>query len=141
MALCLVRDRNVSEIPTPVSLDLRAWREQSSTSRSVGEWKFGVGRGSDNVVMITLGTGLGPAAVVEGQLIRGKHGQAVVHKTVRYGGRDCSCGYVDCAKAEASTEFLGGNCDLNPDSLKMMQMIEIPKEDSVLNLFWSGQAQ
>jgi glucokinase len=75
----------------------------------VGEWKHGAGRGSDNVVMLTLGTGLGTSAVIEGQLLRGKHGQAGVlggHTTVRYGGRECSCGNIGCAEAEASTAFL-----------------------------------
>src|ERR1035438_3648396 len=59
--------------------------------------------------MITLGTGLGTAAVIEGKLLRGQHGQAGVlggHSTVRYGGRDCSCGNIGCAEAEASTAFL-----------------------------------
>src|ERR1019366_9751574 len=75
----------------------------------VGEWKHGAGRSSDNVVMITLGTGIGTAAIIEGKLLRGAHGQAGVlggHSTVCYGGRACSCGNVGCAEAEASTAFL-----------------------------------
>jgi glucokinase len=75
----------------------------------VGEWKFGAGRGSDNMVMMTLGTGLGTAAVMEGQLLRGIHGQAGVlggHASVRYNGRQCYCGNVGCAEAEASTAVL-----------------------------------
>jgi glucokinase len=60
--------------------------------------------------MITLGTGLGTSAVIEGRLLRGEHGQAGVlggHITVHYGGRHCTCGNVGCAEAEASTAFLG----------------------------------
>jgi len=60
-------------------------------------------------VMITLGTGLGVSALVEGRVLRGKHGQAGVlggHMTVRYGGRACSCGNNGCAEAEASTAYL-----------------------------------
>lgn len=99
--------------------DLRAWAKQEmnlplviendARMALVGEWKHGAGRGSDNVVMITLGTGLGTAAVIEGKLLRGAHGQAGVlggHSTVRYGGRACSCGNLGCAEAEASTAFL-----------------------------------
>lgn len=105
-----------------MSIDLRAWAKQEmnlplaiendARMALVGEWKQGAGRGSDNVVMMTLGTGLGTSAVIEGRLLRGKHGQAGVlggHSTVRYGGRDCSCGNVGCAEAEASTAFL---CDV-----------------------------
>ncbi|MEI6197706.1 MAG: ROK family protein, partial [Verrucomicrobiota bacterium] len=42
----------------------------------IGEWKFGAGRGSDDVVMITLGTGIGTSAVIQGRVLRGQHGQA-----------------------------------------------------------------
>lgn len=103
-----------------MQFDLRAWAwqefnlplaiENDARMALVGEWKHGAGRDSDNAVMMTLGTGLGTAAVIEGRLLRGKHGQAGVlggHSTVRYGGRACSCGNVGCAEAEASTAFLG----------------------------------
>ena len=105
-----------------MGIDLRTWAkeemnlplaiENDARMALVGEWKHGAGRGSDNVVMITLGTGLGTSALIEGRLLRGKHGQAGVlggHSTVRYGGRDCTCGNVGCAEAEASTAFL---CDV-----------------------------
>jgi glucokinase len=105
-----------------MSIDLRGWAknefnlplaiENDARMALIGEWKYGAGRDSDNAVMITLGTGLGTAAVIEGCVLRGKHGQAGVlggHSTVRYGGRDCSCGNVGCAEAEASTAFL---CDV-----------------------------
>lgn len=103
-----------------MTIDLRAWArtefalplaiENDARMALVGEWQFGAGRGSENVAMMTLGTGLGTAAVIEGKILRGKHGQAGVlcgHTTVRYGGRNCSCGNVGCAEAEASTAFLG----------------------------------
>ena len=105
-----------------MGVDLRAWAEKEfdlplaiendARMALVGEWTQGAGRGSDNLVMITLGTGLGTSAVIEGRLLRGKHGQAGVlggHSTVRYGGRECSCGNIGCAEAEASTAFL---CDV-----------------------------
>jgi glucokinase len=111
-----------------MNLDLRAWAHQEfhlplaiendARMALVGEWKHGGGRGSDNVVMITLGTGLGTAAVIEGQLLRGKHGQAGVlggHSTVRYDGRVCGCGNIGCAEAEASTAFLTGLASANAD--------------------------
>lgn len=100
-------------------LDLRAWAraefglplaiENDARMALVGEWRAGAGRGVDNLVMITLGTGLGTSALVEGRLLRGVHAQAGVlggHLTVRQGGRLCSCGNIGCAEAEASTAFL-----------------------------------
>lgn len=102
-----------------MEIDLRAWArvelglplaiENDARMALIGEWRAGAGRGCDNLVMITLGTGLGVCAVVEGRVMRGKHGQAGVlggHLTVRYGGRRCNCGNLGCAEAEASTAFL-----------------------------------
>ncbi len=76
---------------------------------AIGEWQYGSGRGCDDLVMITLGTGLGTGVVMGGRVLRGRHGQAGClggHLTVRYGGRACGCGNVGCAEAEASTAFL-----------------------------------
>ena len=111
-----------------IGFDFRAWArkefnlplaiENDARMALVGEWKHGAGRGADNVVMITLGTGLGTSAVIEGKLLRGQHGQAGVlggHSTVRYGGRDCSCGNIGCAEAEASTAFLEKIATTLPD--------------------------
>jgi len=101
-------------------LDLRAWAkrelglplaiENDARMALIGEWRSGAGRGVNNLAMMTLGTGLGTSAVIEGKVLRGRHGQAGVlggHMTVRYGGRACSCGNIGCAEAEASTAFLG----------------------------------
>jgi glucokinase len=100
-------------------LDLRKWArrefgldfviENDARAALVGEWRAGAAKGCDHVVGITLGTGLGAAAIMKGQLVRGKHGQAGVlggHFTVRWGGRLCTCGNRGCAEAEASTSVL-----------------------------------
>lgn len=100
-------------------IDLRSWAlkelglplaiENDARMALIGEWRAGAGRGVDNLAMITLGTGLGTAAIIEGNVLRGKHGQSGVlcgHSTVRYGGRACNCGNIGCAEAEASTAFL-----------------------------------
>ena len=83
--------------------------ENDARAALMGEWKHGAGRGSEDIVMITLGTGIGVAAVVGGKMMRGRHGQAAVlggHITVRHGGQLCHCGNIGCAEAEASTAFL-----------------------------------
>ena len=111
-----------------MELDFRAWAKESmnlplaiendARMALVGEWKHGAGRGSQNLVMMTLGTGLGTAAIIEGRLLRGRHNQAGVlggHLTVRYGGRKCSCGNLGCAEAEASTACLAEWAQARPD--------------------------
>jgi len=102
-----------------LNIDLRAWArerlglflaiENDARMACIGEWRYGAGRGCQNLVMITLGTGLGTGAIIEGQVLRGRHGQAGClggHLTVRHGGRKCACGNAGCAEAEASTAFL-----------------------------------
>lgn len=100
-------------------LDLRSWSrrelglplalENDARMALAGEWKHGSGRGADNLVMMTLGTGIGTAAVVDGRLVRGRHSQAgslAGHMVVSLGGRSCGCGNPGCAEAEASTASL-----------------------------------
>lgn len=91
------------------TLGLRLWIENDARLALLGEWQVGAGRGCNDLVMVTLGTGLGTAALIEGHLVRGKHGQAGVlggHLTVQQGGRFCPCGNRGCAEAEASTLVL-----------------------------------
>lgn len=63
-----------------------------------GEWKFGAGKNRDNVLMITLGTGLGGAAVVDGRVIYGATGSAgeIGHINMFRQGRECRCGSSGC---------------------------------------------
>jgi glucokinase len=112
-----------------MNLDLRDWSqrelglplaiENDARMALIGEWRAGAGRGCNNLVLITLGTGLGVCAMIEGRLMRGKHDQAGVlggHMTVRYdGGRECSCGNAGCAEAEASTAYLAVMAKDRPD--------------------------
>jgi len=99
-----------------VWLDLKAyyerrWRapffiENDARMAAVGEWKYGGGRGTDDLVMVTIGTGIGTAVILQGRLLRGKHFQAGClggHFVLDYRGRGCTCGNVGCAEAEAST--------------------------------------
>ncbi len=101
-------------------IDLNEWvRQKWKTSffldndarmAAVGEWKSGIGQGTDNLVAITLGTGIGAAAIMEGRLLRGKHYQAGVlggHISLNYKGQTCTCGNTGCAEAEISSWNIG----------------------------------
>lgn len=70
-----------------------------------GEWQYGVGKGIDNLVMVTLGTGVGGATLIDGQVLYGKHYQAGClggHFTINFRGNTCTCGNKGCVEAEAS---------------------------------------
>jgi glucokinase len=85
--------------------------ENDARMALLGEYYAGAARGSSDVVMMTLGTGIGGVAMVEGRLLRGKHSQAGClggHIPVLFTGRACSCGAIGCAEAEASGWSLPG---------------------------------
>lgn len=88
---------------TELGLPLRL--ENDARMALLGEHYAGAGRGFDDIVMTTLGTGIGGAAMIGGKLLRGKHAQAGClggHIPVMFGGRQCTCGAIGCAEAEAS---------------------------------------
>lgn len=92
--------------------------ENDARMATIGEWRFGAGRGYDDLVMVTLGTGIGTGVVVEGSVLRGKHGQAGClggHLIVQENGRRCPCGGHGCAEAEASTIALPGVAAEDPE--------------------------
>ena len=71
----------------------------------LGEVYAGAALGFSDAVMMTLGTGIGGVAMIEGKLLRGKHGQAGClggHIPALYNGRKCTCGAIGCAEAEAA---------------------------------------
>lgn len=102
-------------------LDLARWSletfglplrmENDARMALLGEWHAGSARDLDNVVMMTLGTGIGAAAMIHGRLLRGAHFQAGClggHLPINYRGRLCSCGNIGCAEAEAGGWSLPG---------------------------------
>jgi glucokinase len=97
------------------SVDLLEWSrkalglplriENDARMALLGESYGGAARGVSDVVMMTLGTGIGGVAMIEGKLLRGKHFQAGClggHLPAAVNGRPCSCGAIGCAEAEAS---------------------------------------
>ncbi len=86
--------------------DVPLFAENDARMALLGEWQSGAGQGCNNLVMVTLGTGIGSAVLIEGNLLKGKHFQAGNlggHFTVNHRGSRCTCGSVGCMEAEAST--------------------------------------
>lgn len=80
--------------------------ENDARAALIGEWQFGIGKGSENIVMMTIGTGIGGVCLIEGKLLHGKHFQAGVlggHFTINFKGNNCTCGNIGCVESEAST--------------------------------------
>jgi len=70
----------------------------------VGEHAVGAATGHDHVVMLTVGTGVGGAVLVDGALLEGASGHAgeLGHVLADPGGPVCGCGAVGCLEAVAS---------------------------------------
>lgn len=73
------------------------------------EWRFGAGRGEPRLVLITLGTGIGGAMIMDGVLERGRHGVAgeFGHQIIVPNGHRCECGNRGCWEQYASGNALG----------------------------------
>lgn len=74
----------------------------------IGELVYGAGKNCQNVVMITLGTGLGGGILVNGKLLLGNNCRAgrLGHVTLYPNGRKCNCGGVGCTEQYVSATGL-----------------------------------
>lgn len=120
----------LDKYPDALEVDLAAWAqerwglalriENDAHAALLGEVAAGAARGCGDVVMMTLGTGVGTAAMMEGRLLRGHSGRAGClggHVTVNLNGPLCVCGNRGCVEAEASTWALPRMIDwADPDA-------------------------
>jgi glucokinase len=75
-----------------------------ATAGAWGEYRFGAGQGAHTLVYLTVSTGMGGGAVIDGRLHRGAAGNGgeLGHLMVHPGGRLCTCGRRGCIEAYAS---------------------------------------
>ena len=74
----------------------------------LGEVKFGVAKNYHNVVMLTLGTGVGGGLYLDDKLYEGNQGKGAElgHSLFIYNGRKCACGLKGCFERYASASAL-----------------------------------
>ncbi|MFC3966044.1 ROK family glucokinase [Nocardia jiangsuensis] len=79
-------------------LDLPVVLEHDANAAAWAEYRFGAAAGGHNAVLIAIGTGIGAALLVDGELYRGTHGIApeLGHLQVVPDGRHCPCGKRGC---------------------------------------------
>jgi len=75
-----------------------------ANAAALGEHMYGVARGIDNFIMLTLGTGVGSGIVIDGKLVYGHDGFAgeLGHVCAVPYGRPCNCGLNGCLETYAS---------------------------------------
>jgi glucokinase len=89
-------------------LDVPVRIENDANAAGWAEYRFGAGRGHTDMVMLTLGTGVGGAIVLAGELFRGGHGIAgeLGHTRFVRDGLLCGCGQNGCLEQYASGRAL-----------------------------------
>jgi glucokinase len=80
-----LRDAMAGRFDLPIGLD------NDANAAAIGEWRAGAGRGVDNLVMLTIGTGLGGGVIAGGRPFRGSTGAGVElgHVVIVHDGRPC----------------------------------------------------
>lgn len=89
-------------------LHTSVYLENDANVAAYGETLAGAAAGYDDVVVITLGTGVGGGIIIDGKIYTGFNGFAgeLGHMVVEYGGRPCTCGRKGCIEAYASATGL-----------------------------------
>lgn len=79
-----------------------------ANSYAVGEHTFGAGKGTDSMVCITVGTGMGGGLILNGQLFVGTYQTAgeVGHIVIDKNGPKCNCGNIGCIERYIGAKFI-----------------------------------
>ena len=93
-----LRDLIANGAGMPATLD------NDANCATYGEWWLGAGREVDNLIGLTLGTGIGGGIVLNGEVFHGVSDAAgeFGHMTIEVNGRKCKCGNYGCLEAYAS---------------------------------------
>ena len=86
----------------------KVYLENDANAAALAEAKAGAGKGLNDVIMITLGTGVGGGIVMGGKIYSGFNyaGAELGHTVIEAGGRACTCGRKGCFEAYSSATGL-----------------------------------
>jgi glucokinase len=90
--------------------------DNDANAACLGEHRFGAGRGVNDLLYMTVSTGIGGGAIVDGRLLSGANGNAVEigHISVAHDGWPCACGSRGCVEAFASGLSVARRARANP---------------------------
>lgn len=100
---------------------------------ALGEFTYGKGKGVNNIVFVTLGTGVGGGIIIDGKMLEGKNGAGaeIGHMVISTNGPLCSCGRRGCFETYASASALIRNARIamtnNPTS-KLCKAVKSPED-------------
>jgi glucokinase len=87
-----------------LSTGVRTFVINDATAAALGEHRFGAGRGVNNLIYLTVSTGIGGGIIIDGKLYEGASGAAgeLGHMTIDLNGPRCACGNIGCLEMLAS---------------------------------------
>ncbi len=90
--------------PIEERFKIPTYLENDANAAAIGEFMFGAGKNTKNMVYITVSTGIGAGAIVDGRIYRGNTCNALElgHTTILPEGPRCNCGNYGCLEALAS---------------------------------------
>lgn len=114
-------------------IDCPVFVENDANAAALGEAVFGAAKGLSDVLLITLGTGVGTGIVANGKMITGKGGSGAEggHIVIKMGGEKCSCGNRGCFEAYASASAL----------LRQTAKMVARRPDSLLARLWAEKGE
>ncbi len=108
--------------------------ENEANAGAYGERRFGAGKDHEEMVFVSLGTGVGTGIILHGELYRGEDGFAgeFGHMSIEYNGPKCTCGNRGCWELYASEKVLWDKY-LPGHTVETLQRSLQANEASVLN--------
>lgn len=95
------------DLVTPIKekFNIPVYLDNDANAAAIGEFMFGAGKGTENMIYITVSTGIGGGAILNGKIYRGRTTNAleVGHTTVEpFSSARCNCGNLGCLEALSS---------------------------------------
>ena len=115
--------------------DMPVFLENDANAAAFGEKMAGAAKGLSDVIVVTLGTGVGGGIMIDGKIYAGFNhaGAELGHMIIKYDGKECTCGRRGCIEAYASVTALIEQTkemmEMHPES----KMHEIAKKSGEVN--------
>ncbi|SKA86593.1 glucokinase [Clostridium sp. USBA 49] len=95
--------------PLVEKFNIPTYLDNDANVAAIGEYMLGAGKGTNNMVYVTVSTGIGGGAILNGKIYRGSTSNAleIGHTTLLPNGPRCNCGNYGCAEALASGTAIG----------------------------------
>jgi len=141
--LCFLEGQLLSEVIG--AGDVPVCAENDARAALIGEVLWGAARGRRNVVMLTLGTGVGGAVLVDGAVLHGADGAAghLGHTTIDPRGGLCICGNYGCLETRFSSRAIESDYWAHmhraaPTKLSISSTGEVPNPEAIFRAAADG---